>query len=144
MLHVLPGKQTVLYTAQGFDCPDCRRFFNAMKSWGDDQPLPACGHVESKAGEDVIRLLSSGAFCFWSAASTEFMAAAHAGARPGQLTKAAQEEASRHRYRHRPPSTPPGFWDMGFMDSLDSRVNPDWAEEDSTQETSGAEQQAGS
>ena len=81
---------------------------------------------------------------FGSAASTDSIAAAHAGAQPGQLTKAAQEEASRHRYRYRPPATPPGFWDMGFMDSLDSRVNPHWAQEDSTRQTNSAEQQAGS
>ena len=136
MLRVLLGQQTVLYTAQGFDCPDCRCFFEAMKSWGDGQPLPACGHVESKAGEDMT---CPDSFRFWSAASTDSMAAARAGVRPGQLTKAAQEEASRHRYRYRPPSTPPGFWDMGFMDSLDSRVNPDWAKEDSTQQTDSAE-----
>ena len=143
MLRVLLGHQTVLSIVQGFDCPDCRRFFEAMKSWGDGQPLPVCGHVESTAGEDMICLLLPGAVRFWNAASNDSMAAPHAGARPGQLTKAAQEEASRHRYRYRPPSTPPGFWDMGFMDSLDSRVNPDWAKEDSTQQTNSAEQQAG-
>ena len=36
--------------------------------------------------------------------------------------KELRQEASRHRHRHKPPETPPGFWDMGFMDSLDSRV----------------------
>lgn len=32
------------------------------------------------------------------------------------------QEGSRHRFRFEPPKTPEGFWDMGFMDSQDSRV----------------------
>ena len=28
-----------------------------------------------------------------------------------------RQNASRHRYHFAPPATPPGFWDMGFMDS---------------------------
>ena len=28
------------------------------------------------------------------------------------------QHASRHRHRWEPPPTPPGFWDLGFMDSL--------------------------
>eukprot|EP00873_Tetraselmis_striata_P005719 jgi/Tetstr1/425983/TSEL_016332.t1 len=35
---------------------------------------------------------------------------------------ALQQELSRHRHTHKPPETPEGFWDMGFMDSLDSRA----------------------
>ena len=33
-----------------------------------------------------------------------------------------REDGSRHRYRYAPPATPEGFWDMGFLDSQDSRV----------------------
>ena len=32
------------------------------------------------------------------------------------------QNASRHRYHYAPPATLPGFWDMGFMDSQDSRT----------------------
>ena len=36
-----------------------------------------------------------------------------------QVTRAQLvQDASRHRHRWEPPATPPGFWDMGFMDSL--------------------------
>ncbi len=28
-----------------------------------------------------------------------------------------RQNASRHRYHYAPPPTPPGFWDMGFMDT---------------------------
>ena len=31
-----------------------------------------------------------------------------------------RQEGSRHRFRHKPPSTPPGFWKLGFGDSQDS------------------------
>jgi hypothetical protein len=34
-----------------------------------------------------------------------------------------RQDASRHRYRYKPPDTPDGFWDMGFKDSLVSRVS---------------------
>lgn len=35
---------------------------------------------------------------------------------------ALRQEVSRHRAQWKRPDTQPGFWDMGFMDSLDSRV----------------------
>ena len=34
-----------------------------------------------------------------------------------------RKDASRHRYRHEPPATPAGFWDLGFMDSLVSHAS---------------------
>lgn len=41
------------------------------------------------------------------------------GQAAGQVTRAQLvQDASRHRHRWEPPPTPPGFWDMGFMDSL--------------------------
>jgi hypothetical protein len=33
------------------------------------------------------------------------------------------QDLSRHRFKHAPPPTPEGFWDMGFGDSLDSRMD---------------------
>ena len=39
-------------------------------------------------------------------------------ATPGRVTRdQLRQNASRHRYHFAPPATPPGFWDMGFMDS---------------------------
>ena len=39
----------------------------------------------------------------------------------GAEVKEMRNQGSRHRYRFEPPSTPEGFWDMGFGDSQDSR-----------------------
>lgn len=37
--------------------------------------------------------------------------------------KQMQQDVSRHRYKHKPPGTPEGFWDMGFPgDSQDCRT----------------------
>lgn len=31
---------------QGFDCQDCRNFYQALTSWGGTEPpMPACGHA---------------------------------------------------------------------------------------------------
>ena len=41
-----------------------------------------------------------------------------AAATPERVTRdQLRQNASRHRYHFAPPATPPGFWDMGFMDS---------------------------
>ncbi|KAK9861149.1 hypothetical protein WJX84_010562 [Apatococcus fuscideae] len=84
----------------GFDCPDCRGFYEAMASWGHLKisQLPSCGHaplgkrLALDRGETFTR-------------------------------KQIQDAASRHRAKYRAPETPDGFWDMGFGDSLDSRVH---------------------
>ncbi|KAK9836606.1 hypothetical protein WJX74_004232 [Apatococcus lobatus] len=84
----------------GFDCPDCRGFYEAMASWGHLKisQLPSCGHAPpgratpANEGQSLTR-------------------------------RQIQDAASRHRAQHRAPETPAGFWDMGFEDSLDSRVH---------------------
>ena len=39
-------------------------------------------------------------------------------AAPAKVTRnELRQNASRHRYHYAPPPTPPGFWDMGFMDT---------------------------
>ena len=43
-------------------------------------------------------------------------------AKAGVDVDALRQEVSRHRAQWKRPDTQPGFWDMGFMDSLDSRV----------------------
>jgi len=41
------------------------------------------------------------------------------GAGAGALRQQLRQDGSRHRYRHAPPDTPPGFWKVGFPgDSL--------------------------
>ncbi|KAL0051390.1 hypothetical protein WJX82_006484 [Trebouxia sp. C0006] len=84
---------------QGIQCLDCRRFYEAVNTWGHEgQPLPTCGHT----------LLSGTAM--------------HRGQGGSALPRQdLHQDASRHRYRFAPPATPNGFWDMGFGDSQDSR-----------------------
>ncbi|KAK9808228.1 hypothetical protein WJX73_000518 [Symbiochloris irregularis] len=83
---------------QGFDCENCKRFYQAISSWGPmaNLPAPSCGHAVTG---DL--------------------------ARGPTAAKALIQDASRHRHQWQPPATPSGFWDMGFMDSLDSR-RPDY------------------
>ncbi|CAL8462867.1 g2401 [Coccomyxa elongata] len=95
-------KETVRKKAEreelmGIECVDCRNFYAAIETWGAVGNLPACGHAVRGAAAPPA-----------TAAVRE------------QL----RQDASRHRYRYEPPATPEGFWDLGFMDSLDSRVQP--------------------
>ena len=36
---------------QGFECQDCKRFYEAVASWGPVGELPVCGHVKSKGAD---------------------------------------------------------------------------------------------
>ncbi|KAK9806889.1 hypothetical protein WJX72_006513 [[Myrmecia] bisecta] len=85
---------------QGFECLDCKRFYEALQTWnGNMQGLPACGHAV--AGQQ----------------------ASHAAAGAQVDREQLRQDGSRHRYQYAPPNTPDGFWDMGFADSLDSRMH---------------------
>ncbi|GMH39047.1 hypothetical protein BSKO_06945 [Bryopsis sp. KO-2023] len=84
----------------GFDCVDCRKFYQALSTWGHVGEAPACGH----------------------AVQTE--CAVGAGKVSGGNDAASlRNEASRHRNRHGIPHTPQGFWEMDFPNSVDSK-NP--------------------
>ncbi|BDA48139.1 probable DNA endonuclease RBBP8 at C-terminar half [Coccomyxa sp. Obi] len=98
-------KETVRKKAEreellGIECVDCRKFYAAIETWGAVGDLPACGHAVRGAG------------------------APPASAAAAPVREQLRQDASRHRYRYEPPATPDGFWDLGFMDSLDSRVQP--------------------
>ena len=78
----------------------------------------------------------------WAAGTREFLAcspvraaasaaagrAGAPGAGAGALRQQLRQDGSRHRYRHAPPDTPPGFWKVGFPgDSLVRSASPPWA-----------------
>jgi hypothetical protein len=79
-----------------FSCHACRAWYEAIHSWGASQgglPEP----VRPRCG--------------------------HQDALPRGLPGADQilQHVSRHRARFARPETQDGYWDLGFMDSLDSR-----------------------
>ena len=40
---------------QGFACPDCEGFYQAVKSWGIDScGLPTCGHVKGTKANHLV------------------------------------------------------------------------------------------
>ena len=55
---------------------------------------------------------------FWPSLKFGFAGRTDVNAMLGEM----KQDASRHRFKHAPPETPAGFWDMGFGDSQDSRV----------------------
>uniref|UniRef100_A0A1D2A1D4 DNA endonuclease activator Ctp1 C-terminal domain-containing protein n=1 Tax=Auxenochlorella protothecoides TaxID=3075 RepID=A0A1D2A1D4_AUXPR len=70
---------------QAVECEDCRRFYQALETWGSVAPggQPSCGHVP--------------------------------GGGPQPLSRTGLRDlSSRHRYQFVPPATPPDFWDMGL------------------------------
>lgn len=73
------------------DCAECARFWGAMRSWG---------------GGGEAHLPPCG----------------HArGVGGGSPLHALRQEVGRHRFKHVPPATPAGFWDIGFGDSPDTQ-----------------------
>lgn len=62
----------------------------------------------------------------------------HAGAgqqpAPRSAVETLRQDAGRHRARWAPPVTPAGFWDLGFADSLDSRLVASPTQQQPTQE----------
>jgi len=87
----------------GAECSDCAAFYLACERWGTAAAAAAAGlnaRPCARHGDG-----------------------AGAGGAPPLLSRPALvDAASRHRARWAPPPTPAGFWDMGFMDSHDSRV----------------------
>jgi hypothetical protein len=74
---------------EGFECQDCKRFYNAMEKWGAIGDLPQCQHlVNPKAAQQQQQ--------------------------QANLRNELRAGASRHRYLFEPPLTPKGFWDLGF------------------------------
>lgn len=76
---------------EGFECQDCKRFYDAMEKWGAIGDLPQCQHhVIPKAAHQQQQ------------------------AQQAKLRSELRAGASRHRYLFEPPLTPKGFWDLGF------------------------------
>ncbi|GBF91247.1 hypothetical protein Rsub_03567 [Raphidocelis subcapitata] len=103
-----------------FDCHECRGVYEALRSW-----------EQSQGG------LADGALCQFRCrehGDAPAAAAGRAGAAGGQgggggggsgggggRADQVLKHASRHRALHKRPETQEGYWDLGFMDSLDSR-----------------------
>ncbi|GAX79326.1 hypothetical protein CEUSTIGMA_g6767.t1 [Chlamydomonas eustigma] len=103
-------------------------------------PAPAPTACGSKRGSSILLPLPQEEATHIrnaAAAAVDSSAAAAAAAHPVSLAVHAStpaghdiimQNASRHRYRFALPNTPPGFWDIGFMDSQDSRMGSSPAE----------------
>eukprot|EP00798_Chlamydomonas_sp_ICE-L_P019481 gene19481-26142_t len=116
---------------QGFDCPQCKQFYDALASWGQEVTRPVtCEHDPRGGGAGAARVAEGGR-------GVGLDRGGGGGLQPPRVANASnvmpppvngaglahqyRQEVSKHRYRNSPPSTPAGFWDMGFNDSLDSR-----------------------
>ncbi|KAG7673633.1 hypothetical protein Ndes2526B_g02915 [Nannochloris sp. 'desiccata'] len=89
---------------EGFECQDCKRFYDAMEKWGAIGVLPQCQHhVNPKTAAARA-----------GAAPVGNGAALQQQARQANLRNELRAGASRHRYLFEPPLTPKGFWDLGF------------------------------
>ena len=81
----------------GFDCPECRGFYDAVLSWGGTDATIVRNMLNEVHENGHI----------------------HANGSPPGDGKRAKivNEFSRHRMHHAPPSTPPRFWEMNFIDT---------------------------
>jgi FtsZ-binding cell division protein ZapB len=85
---------------QGFECQDCKRFYDAMEKWGAIGVLPQCQHhLNANPAQGGASGSKIGAQ--QQQGHLNFRNELRAG-------------ASRHRYLFEPPLTPNGFWNLGF------------------------------
>ena len=100
-------------------------FYAACAAWGTCLSRDECSHRGGRGTKRRAVVASN--------AAAPAAAAAAAAPLPVNTFQAKQQQrrppppdlvqlASRHRFKFVPAPTPPGFWDMGFNDSLDSRV----------------------
>ena len=89
---------------QGFECEDCKRFYDALERWGAVAigGLPECQHHNGAVGIQGQR---------------------QAGVEHTRVEL--RGEVSRHRYLYEPPLTPNGFWDLGFDTPPDNQPSED-------------------
>ena len=106
-------------------CAQCEGFYAACAAWGTCLSRDECSHRGGRGTKRRAVVASN--------AAAPAAAAAAAAPLPVNTFQAKQQQrrppppdlvqlASRHRFKFVPAPTPPGFWDMGFNDSLDSRV----------------------
>jgi hypothetical protein len=124
-------KRAARQALPAYECAACKQWYAALETWGMGggplQPPPSCGHTPSVGpaggrgggGVGVGQLQQQQGAGGLSATA----AAAGGGGGAGVYGQvgAGLQEVGRHRARWAPPSTPEGYWDMGFRDSLDSR-----------------------
>lgn len=100
-----------------FECEECRKFYSALQSWGPagQAAMPVCGHAAPKPKQGAQQAAGP-------------QAAEGATGRNGRPQQSMQlpavvhdvmQNAGRHRAKWRPPSTPPGFWHIGFTPDHD-------------------------
>ena len=86
---------------QAVECQQCKGFYEALESWGAVAGEPvqlACGHWQQANGQANGQAGSGG----------NGVGVGNGGMSREQL----RQEASRHRYKWRPPATQEGFWSM--------------------------------
>eukprot|EP00775_Hariotina_reticulata_P012320 gene12320-12456_t len=132
-----------------YECEACMKFYGALQSWagaggggeGSDAAAgagcaagaavpvrPSCGHVAPGApgctAAGVVLPPAGFAGCGGAGASGGGGGAGGGGGGgPGQLDRRQLvQDAGRHRARFQPPSTPAGFWNIGFGDSMETQV----------------------
>ena len=91
---------------EGFECQDCKRFYDALEKWGAVAigGLPQCqhrGNVDREDGGDAR-------------AAAQQQQQQQQQAHQANMRNDLRAGASRHRYLFEPPLTPQGFWDLGF------------------------------
>lgn len=106
-----------------YECEECKKFYSALHSWGaaGGLGLPTCGHA---APNQTGATGSSGGIAATTAAAGGGGTSEGVDAGQQQLgVHQLVQNAGRHRAKWQPPSTPPGFWHIGFTPDVDSPVS---------------------
>lgn len=104
---------------EGFECQDCKRFYDALEKWGAVAVggLPQCQHRANAAG----RAADGGVFAAANGAAQQHLQ--QQAEQTANFRNQLRAGASRHRYLFEPPLTPKGFWDLGFSESPTKKSN---------------------
>lgn len=126
-------KQADRQLLPGFNCSDCKAFYDALISWGNVHS-PVCGHaVKIGKWHSFLHFLVRNGFgdlvdfhepplvaAFENLVLVDALdAGGHSMTNNAKSSKDLCQDVSRHRARHRIPLSPEGFWDMDFPGSTD-------------------------
>jgi hypothetical protein len=122
-------KQAEREVLPAFECAACRSFYSALSSWGGalgsqggQLPLPGCAHAQSASAAAAAVGVAVGPSQADALTGLAGLGPALAGDAEQQQRLAQQllQQNGRHRARWQMPSTPQGYWNIGFTDaSLD-------------------------
>jgi hypothetical protein len=133
-------KKAVREQLPAYECQQCSSFYSALSSWGVSGPggqqllaLPTCGHAAkasaaaAAAGVVAVGVQGGGGGAAAAAGTAGTVGGGGEGGMQQQQQQQQQgglglgqqgwlQQNGRHRARWQPPSTPQGFWNMGFGD----------------------------